>query len=65
MIDEEWWKLNQTVQILHCIPFDKMEPYVMVKRSSETPLYDPLFINYGFNKVEFIMELRQSGEIRM
>ena len=22
---------------------------------------DPIFINYGFNKVEFIMELRQSG----
>jgi len=38
-----------------------MEPYVMVKRSLNTPLYDPIFINYGFNKIEFIMELRQSG----
>ena len=43
------------------MPFSVMEPYVMVRRDPQTPLYDAFFINYGYNKVEFIMELQASG----
>ena len=33
----------------------------MVKRSSILPQFDERFINYGFNKVEFIENLRYLG----
>ena len=33
----------------------------MVRRDARTPLYDAHFINYGYNKVEFIKELQTSG----
>ena len=33
----------------------------MVRRSSHLPLFDERFINYGFNKVEWIETLRYRG----
>ena len=36
-----------------------MEPYVIVKHSPYTPMYDSRFIDYGFNKMSFIEKLRQ------
>ena len=36
-----------------------MEPYVMVKHSPSTPMYDSRFIDYGFNKMSYIEKLRQ------
>ena len=38
-----------------------MEPYVIVPRQEETPLYDEIFINYGYNKVQYITELVTAG----
>ena len=60
-MNKEWWKHGVGVQTLSCMPFSVMEPYVMVRRDPQTPLYDAFFINYGYNKVEFIMELQASG----
>ena len=38
-----------------------MEPYVMVRRTEQMPLLNEIFINYGFNKVEWIENLRYLG----
>ena len=38
-----------------------MEPYVMVRRTEQLPLFDERFINYGFNKVQWIENLRYLG----
>lgn len=38
-----------------------LEPYVMVRRTDVLPLFDERFINYGFNKVQWIENLRYLG----
>ena len=38
-----------------------MEPYVMMGRTEQLPLFDERFINYGFNKVQWIENLRYLG----
>lgn len=37
------------------------EPYIMVRRSNHLPLFDERFINYGYNKVQWIEHLRWIG----
>lgn len=46
---------------MECFRERFLEPYVMVKRSENMPLFDDAFINYGFNKVEWIEHLRYTG----
>ncbi len=33
----------------------------MIKKTNETPLFDERFINYGYNKIEWIETLRYTG----
>ena len=33
----------------------------MIKKTSEMPLFDERFINFGFNKIEWIETLRYTG----
>ena len=33
----------------------------MIRRTNDSPLYDKRFVNYGFNKVQYIHELRNKG----
>ena len=40
---------------------DFQEPYVLLKRSSNTPLFDERFKNYGYNKVQLIEHLKYKG----
>ena len=35
--------------------------YVMLQYSPSTPLFDESFVNYGYNKVQLVEHLRQSG----
>ena len=35
--------------------------YVMLRRSENTPLFDPRFVNYGYNKMQLIQHLRYKG----
>lgn len=44
-----------------CFPCPWLEPYVMHRRSSSIPLFDETFVNYGFNKVQWIEHLRHRG----
>lgn len=41
--------------------YSTMEPYVILKRSPITPLFHPYYVDYGFNKVQFIKQLRYEG----
>lgn len=41
--------------------YSTMEPYVILSRSEVTPLFHPYYIDYGFNKVQFIKQLRFEG----
>ena len=38
-----------------------LEPYAMVRKWDKLPLFDERFVNYGYNKVEFVENLRQAG----
>lgn len=50
---------------LKCVKNDFQEPYVMLKRSANTPLFDERFVNYGYNKVQLIEQLRYMGMMMM
>ena len=55
----EWYFTRTRVSRIKCFIADMMEPYVIVKHSPSTPMYDSRFIDYGFNKMSFIEKLRQ------
>ena len=55
----EWYFTRTRVSRIKCFIADMMEPYVIVKHSPYTPMYDSRFIDYGFNKMSFIEKLRQ------
>ena len=45
-----------------CLNFTHMEPYLIVRKSEEMPLYHPFYVNYGFNKVIFVENLRYESK---
>ena len=61
-MDKDWWTFSKPVQDLPCIPYAIMEPYTLLRRTELSPLYDDNFINYGYNKVQFVDELEYKGE---
>lgn len=63
-ISKEWTEWNKgVISKLKCVMNDFQEPYVMLKRSSTTPLFDERFVNYGYNKVQLVEHLRYQGMI--
>ena len=54
----DWFVLNGTVAKLNCLRSIGQEPYVLLRHSPATPLYNPLLFNYGYNKQVLIEELR-------
>lgn len=44
-----------------CFKGDTQEPYVMVKKVPEIPRFDERFVNYGYNKVQWLEHLRFVG----
>lgn len=46
---------------INCFIADFQEPYVMVRYTPTTPLFHEPFINYGYNKVQYIEHLRAAG----
>ena len=69
----EWYvaSTESHVSRVRCFITDMMEPYenvnhlilryMMLKYSQNSPLFYPLFTNYGYNKVQFFEHLRQAG----
>ena len=37
------------------------EPYVLLKRSPSTPVFDERFVDYGYNKIQLVEHLRHVG----
>ena len=59
----EWFVTSPSspVSRIRCFMTDFMEPYLMVRLSPYLPLFDDRFVNYGYNKVEYVENLRQAG----
>ena len=59
----EWYVTDLTSHIsrIRCFMTNFMEPYILVRYTSETPLFVEEFIDYGYNKVEYFENLRQGG----
>ena len=59
----EWFVTSPSspVSRIRCFMTDFMEPYLMVRLSPDLPLFDDRFVNYGYNKVEYVENLRQVG----
>lgn len=59
----EWFVTSPSspVSRIRCFMTDFMEPYLMVRLSPVLPLFDDRFVNYGYNKVEYVENLRQAG----
>ncbi|KAK8796405.1 hypothetical protein WA588_000540 [Blastocystis sp. NMH] len=62
-LPSNWETLPATTEVtfMKCFRQRFMEPYVMVRRTEQLPLFDERFINYGFNKVQWIENLRYLG----
>lgn len=59
----EWFSapLNQNVSKINCFVADMQEPYMILRREESTPLFNELFVNYGYNKVQLFEHLRAAG----
>ena len=59
----DWFTLpeKQHVSKLKCFFTDFMEPYVLLRYSSSTPLFAEQFVNYGYNKVQLVEHLRAAN----
>ena len=55
----EWYFTGTRLSRIKCFITDMMEPYVMVKHTPKTPLFDSRFMDYGYDKVALIEEFRQ------
>ena len=49
------------VSNITCFAVDFQEPYVLLKYTNTTPLFDERFYNYGYNKVQLFEHLRAAG----
>lgn len=55
--------MNHTsiISKIHCMNNSVMEPYSISRRSNTSILYNPYFINYGRNKLEYVTRLKFEG----
>ena len=58
-----WYIFADSIHVvkLKCMVADFQEPYVMLRNSYSTPLFEERFVNYGYNKVQLIEHLRSAG----
>ena len=60
---DEWLEDNFTQPLtpVKCFVKDKQEPYLILKKSAILPRFAEEFVNYGYNKVQWIATLRYQG----
>ena len=58
-----WFSFPASTRFIfkQCFNHVFQEPYLMVRRSPSLPLFDERFINYGYNKVQWVEHLRWIG----
>ena len=61
VMPEWYYNSPEKIKAIRCFITDFQEPYVMLRYSPETPLFDERFVNYGYNKVQLIEHLRAMG----
>ena len=59
----EWYTENYAPLLtpVKCFKGDTQEPYVMVRKTTSLPRFDERFVNYGYNKVQWLEHLRFVG----
>mmetsp|Transcript_41073 Transcript_41073/g.52960 ORF Transcript_41073/g.52960 Transcript_41073/m.52960 type:complete len:448 (+) Transcript_41073:56-1399(+) len=58
----QWFLQKQySIRQIKCFESNRYEPYLVLKRHKDLPLYDERFIGYGKNKIQHILHLRYSG----
>ncbi|CAH1791491.1 unnamed protein product, partial [Owenia fusiformis] len=56
---EKWFETSYSYEVTDYQI--KYEPYVVLRKHSQLPLYDERFVGYGMNKVSYLMELKAAG----
>ena len=56
-----WYSKNEGITSIKCFIADFQEPYVMLRYTKNTPLFDERFVDYGYNKVQLFEHLRAAG----
>ncbi|KAK8803642.1 hypothetical protein WA158_001336 [Blastocystis sp. Blastoise] len=58
-----WYNMSYTplVTQVKCFRGERQEPYVVVRKHKDLPLFDERFVDYGYNKVQWLELLRYSG----
>lgn len=61
----QWMRTTYTQNLTNvtCFKGNTQEPYVMVKKSESLPPFDERFVNYGYNKVQWLEHLRYRGYV--
>ena len=57
----DWFFTASKLLDVKCLHSDTQEPYVVVKRHPELPLFNESFVNYAYNKVQWLEHLRYVG----
>lgn len=52
---------GDTLYKVPCMNYTEMEPYMVLRRNELMPIYQPYFVDYGRNKMEFTLRLRFEG----
>ena len=57
------WFANHTAVVanISCFITDLQEPYLLLRAYPGMPLFDERFVNYGYNKVQYVEHLRRAG----
>lgn len=70
-LTEKWLAMDNTTELytpIHCFPDRLQEPwefhwrvicrYMVLKYTPSLPLFDERFVNYGYNKIQYMEQLR-------
>ena len=60
---KRWWQQAEAdgAYKVPCLDSIRYEPYLLVPKADQTPLFDERFVGYGKNKIQFVQHLRLLG----
>ena len=57
----DWFFTQSDLLDVSCLASDTQEPYMVVKRHPGLPRFNESFVNYAYNKVQWLEHLRYVG----